>query len=234
MAKDIHEAAEKVAAWLRLFIEPDQVTELRALDVSMQSYRKPHTEAGFYHGSELVAMARDALKITPFSRGVYFVMNPLNPNLLARCQNRLQPAKQDQQAHDTDVLCRRWLLIDGDKVGDPLISATDEEKAAVKETVLAVREYLRRNGWPEPILCDSGNGYHLMYRVDLPAADDGLVRRVLNAVADQFDGPRAKVDRKVFNPARICKLPGSLARKGEDQELRPHRRSRVLEVPNEQ
>ena len=36
----------------------------------------------------------------------------------------------------------------------------------------------------------------------------------------------------VSNEARISKLFGSLSRKGEDTEERPHRRSRLLEVPD--
>src|SRR5262249_12683439 len=121
--------------------------------------------------------------------------------------------------------------IDADPVRDPLISATDGEKAAALDTALAVREFLRARQWPEPVLADSGNGFHLLYRVDLPAADGGFVERVLKALARQFDSDRVKIDQSVFNPARICKLPGTLARKGDPTPTRPHRRAALLEVP---
>ena len=81
------------------------------------------------------------------------------------------------------------------------------------------------------MFCDSGNGFHLLYRVDLPADDGGTVGKLLGALAARFDTPRVKIDRSVANPSRICKLPGTLARKGDHVPDRPHRRSRVLEVP---
>jgi hypothetical protein len=40
-----------------------------------------------------------------------------------------------------------------------------------------------------------------------------------------------KIDQKVFNPGRLCKVPGTLARKGDDTEARPHRRAQLLEIP---
>jgi hypothetical protein len=40
-----------------------------------------------------------------------------------------------------------------------------------------------------------------------------------------------KIDQTVYNPARICKVPGTWARKGDDIPERPHRQSRLVEVP---
>jgi hypothetical protein len=225
----LEEAAARVAGWLRLFMEPGQVTELRALDVKRGG--RPHTEAGFFDYDHVPEMAKAALSLSRHARGVYFVLNPLNPDLLARRCCRTDWAQEGELAKDKDVLHRRWLLVDADPVRDPLVSATDTEKAAARETVLAVRDFLRARGWPDPILSDSGNGYHLLYRVELPAEDGGVVERVLRALARRFDGDRVTIDRKVFNPARICKFPGTLARKGDHVATRPHRRARILEVP---
>src|SRR5262249_47639952 len=149
---------------------------------------------------------------------------------LARRCNRVDWAGEGELAKDKDVRRRRWLLVDADPVRDPLVSATDEEKARARDTVLAARDFLRGRGWPDPVLADSGNSYHLLYRAALPAADGGLVERVLAALAGRFDTDRVKVDRKVFNPARICKLPGTWARKGDHTPARPHRRAQLLEV----
>src|SRR5581483_3191670 len=46
--------------------------------------------------------------------------------------------------------------------------------------------------------------------------------------AHLFDNDRVKLDRKVFNPSRICKLYGTLARKGDPTPERPHRLSRIV------
>src|SRR5262245_7450654 len=94
-----------------------------------------------------------------------------------------------------------------------------------------VYAHLRGADWPEPIVASSGNGAHLLYRVDLPADDGGLVERCLSALGDKFDGPDVKVDRKVFNPARIWKLYGTLTCKGDSTPERPHRMAKVLSRP---
>ena len=59
----------------------------------------------------------------------------------------------------------------------------------------------------------------------------GKVECILRALAARFDNEHVKIDQTVFNPARICRLPGTLARKGDSTLLRPHRRARLLEGP---
>jgi hypothetical protein len=81
---------------------------------------------------------------------------------------------------------------------------------------------------------DSGNGGHLLYRIDLPADDGGLVQRCLEALAARFDDGTVTVDQKVFNPARIWKLYGTTAGKGDVEAAaigRPHRMARILRAP---
>jgi hypothetical protein len=60
-----------------------------------------------------------------------------------------------------------------------------------------------------------------------------MVQRILLALSQRFDTDAVKIDRAVFNPARLCKIPGTLARKGDSTGDRPHRRARILEVPGE-
>src|SRR5256885_985310 len=81
---------------------------------------------------------------------------------------------------------------------------------------------------PDPMYADSGNGYHLLYPVDLPAKDGGLVKAVLRSLAGRFDEEGVKVDTTVFNAARLTKLYGTRACKGENTLERPHRWTRVL------
>ena len=88
-------------------------------------------------------------------------------------------------------------------------------------------------GWPAAILADSGNGAHLLYRINLANNEDGtaLVRDTIAAVAGRFTAGGVDVDLKVFNAARIWKLYGTVARKGHDMNDRPHRAARLVEVP---
>jgi hypothetical protein len=222
--------AAQVAGQLRVLVASDQIVELRAVRVQRGSGR-PHTQAGFFDYAHLEDMARAALDLTRVSRGVYLSLNPLRPDLLARCCCRTSYAEEGTLAKDKDVLARRWLLVDADPVRDPQVSATDAENAAAWETILAVRDYLTGIGWSPPIPADSGNGFHLLYRVDLPAEDGGLVKRCLEALAKQFDNEHVIVDPGVYNPSRICRVPGTWARKGDNVPERPHRMARFLEVP---
>jgi hypothetical protein len=220
-----------VADCLRLFLVPGQITELVAVDVRTGGKGRPHIEAGFFDHGHLEDMAKAALGVTAYAAGVYFIPNAIKPDLLARRANRIDWAAEGELAKDKDIICRRWLLIDADPVRDPKVSATDPEKAAAHEVILRVRDYLGSHGWPAPILADSGNGFHALYPIDLPADDGGLVQRTLLALAQRFDTDAVKIDRAVFNPARLCKLPGTLARKGDSIPSRPHRRAKLLEVP---
>lgn len=222
--------APALAELYRRLVAPDQVVELRAVGVQRGAGR-PHVEAGFFDAGHLEDLAKAALALTGAARGVYFTLNPLEPALLARRCNRTAWANEGELAKDRDVLARRWLLVDADPVRDPLVSSTAAEKAEAEAVALGVREHLRGRGWPDPVLADSGNGYHLLYRVDLPAADGGQVERLLRALAARFDTARVKIDQTVHNPARVCKLPGTLARKGDSTPDRPHRRARIVELP---
>lgn len=222
-------APDALAQLCEPLFESDQIIELRALGVK-QGNSSAHTLAGFYERSQLPKMFADAIRITGSARGVYFTLNPLAPTILARCANRIQRAATGELATDADVVRRRILLIDADPIRDPHISATDAEKAHARQTIASVHEYLHGLGWPDPVFSDSGNGFHLLYRIDLPADDGGLVKGVLQALASRFDDEHVKIDRAVFNASRICKLPGTLARKGDSMPDRPHRRAEIIEI----
>lgn len=163
--------------------------------------------------------------------GVYLTINKINPALLARCKNRLARADRGGTTSDDDIIGRRWMLIDADAKRPAKISATNSEKAAAVVVLNRVVDYLAQNGWPEPVLADSGNGGHALYRIDLPPDDGGLVKRTLEALAQQFDTDAVKVDVSVFNAARICKLPGTLVCKGDSTDDRPHRMAAIISVP---
>jgi hypothetical protein len=229
-AEQYQQAVAVTTSWLRLFVGPEQVTELRALKVRQGNYR-PVTVAGFYDHDHLGEMAKKALELTRQADGVYFTLNPINIALMGRRANRAATAEEGFSAADKDVLRKNWLLIDTDPVRPSGTSASDAEKVLALEAGLRVRDFLRQRGWPDPIRGDSGNGGHLLYRVQLPADDGGLLRRVLLALAAQFNSQAIKIDASVFNPARICKLYGTMAKKGDSIPERPHRRAQLLEVP---
>jgi hypothetical protein len=214
---------------LNLLFKHGQIVELRGLHVEKNGY-KNNIVSGYFDDMEACATA--AYELSPFAQGIYVILNTFSPALLARGKNKLRTlGKGDQSTADGDITARRWLLVDADPVRPAGISSTEEEKELALDTVQAVKEVLTSMGWPLPVVADSGNGGHLLYTIDLPADDGGLVERVLKALANFWDTAQVKIDTTVHNPARISKLYGTLARKGDDIAERPHRLTRVLTIP---
>jgi hypothetical protein len=219
-----------IAQNLRLLLAERQVAELRILDASTKDYRNLHTVNGFFDSGHVDQFARAAAFYSGKAKGIYFTINPLKPDILNRRRNRIAKAEKGDCASDGNVLARRWLPIDADPVRDAKVSATDEEKAAALMTTHMIRDYLHAEfNWPDPVHIDSGNGYHLLYAIDLPPDDGGLVQRCLNALAQKFSTKEVKIDTSVFNPGRIWKIPGTLACKGDPSPDRPHRLAAILE-----
>jgi hypothetical protein len=187
---------------------------------------------GYFDADHLDELAQEAARLTPFAVGVYVTMNPVLPDLLARAANRVVRAGRAAKAtSDDEILHRRRLTIDLDPERPAGISATDAEKDLAHDLGRRVYSDLRGRGWPEPLIADSGNGYHLNYGIDLPVDDDGLVERFLAAVAGKYSTDKVKVDPSLFTPSHIIKLYGTLSRKGDSIPSRPHRLSAVVSAP---
>jgi putative DNA primase/helicase len=169
------------------------------------------------------SLAAKARELSPVAQAVYCTLNPIS-------SVRGAPT-------NADVRSRRWLLIDADPIRPAGSSATEAEKQAAKVTVINTRRWLTEtHGWARPILADSGNGYHLLFPIDLPndAESTDLVKRVLATVAERWDDAAVSIDRKVYDARRVVKLYGTLSRKGEHTPDRPHRCSALLAVPERQ
>jgi len=214
---------------LQLILEPGQITELRVLDAETSSYRRPHIESGYYDN---IGDLADVVMKFDKAKGCYFIPNPINPALLARSVNSIRSVGNNPTTSDRDIHSRRWLLIDADPVRPTGISSTDKEHAEAIARCREVRGYLLSQGWPKPIIADSSNGAHLLYRIDLPTHDNGLVERRLHAIAFRFSDHCVDIDRRVFNPARLLKLYGTIAAKGDHTQDRPHRLAKLLDTPS--
>ena len=187
--------------------------------------------AGWFQDQPRAAEVADQLSAEAQPEGVYVTLNPVTPALLGRADHRLKAGANRTQDVDVPHLCN--LLIDCDPLRPAGISSTDAEKAAAKARAKAIRDHLLALGWPDPLVADSGNGFHLILKIDLTNTADSvaLLKRVLQALAARFDTDAIKVDQGVFNPSRLVKLWGTMARKGDDTADRPHRRSAILRFP---
>lgn len=222
-------SADDVRRFVSLLARPGDVFELRGL---ARFQGQQHVTTGYF--DDLDQLVRTAVERSGKDDGVYLTVNPVNPALLARApKNKIRRAGSGDTTSDKDVAARRMLLVDVDPVRPTGISSTDVEHEAAIALTRRIRDELAAAGWPTPILADSGNGGHLLYAVDLPVDDGGVVRRVLEQLSKRYSTPTLKVDEKVFNPARISKVYGTLTRKGENTADRPHRIARILEAPEQ-
>ncbi|MEN6517818.1 MAG: hypothetical protein ABFC38_06450 [Methanospirillum sp.] len=216
---------------LDLLLEPGAVAELRAIG------RDGRIASGYFDAPAKLATAAEVLDDATDFQGIYVTLNPVNPALLARRANRVETrlGRKDATTADADIVRRRWLPIDVDPVRPSGVSSTAEEHRAACGAVRAIREFLKGEGWPAPIVADSGNGGHLLYRIDLPtdSASTTIVKAVLAALDARFSTAAANVDTANFNAARIWKCYGTVSRKGDSTEDRPHRRSAIVAKPFE-
>ena len=167
--------------------------------------------------------------------GIYFTLQVIDPRLIGRAFNRLKPS--DLTTSDHNVKAFRWLPIDLDPIRPAGISSSDSELEAAMKLREEVAGWIVSNmGFPRPIKAMSGNGAHLLFRLpDMPVNDEtqAFIKNILKGLAERFNNDQVSVDTSVFNPARIWKLYGTTARKGDHvpasryREERPHRRAYI-------
>lgn len=218
---------------LELFVDAGSVIEIRALNCWDSNPEYPCTRTGYFDDLDAAEKAVADLEAKWHPDGIYITLNPVKPDLLARSANRLRKGKKDEATANGDIIRRRWLLIDFDPVRPAGISASEDEVSLARASAMACWSWLTENGFPLPVVAMSGNGWHLLYRIELDADDAGLIKSCLAAIGAKWTSAEVSVDQKVFNAARITKLYGTLARKGDATKDRPHRRSELVEVPDE-
>ena len=151
-----------------------------------------------------------------------------------QCFNQINNDFNGNAVSDSDIFALDKLFIDIDRAGDTSNPANDDELELAWKSTCKVKSFLSSLDWPNPDIVMSGNGYHLYYLFDNDMLDPSrenqqYVRQVLNYLADKFDTPDIKIDRNVYNPARITKVIGTIARKGVQSSERPYRRVTLIE-----
>ena len=180
-------------------------------------------------------------------------------DLTANIYTTLNPtsARKQGAASDAFVEAYLWLPVDCDPIrldsdGNPLndqkVATTDSEL----ESAIAASERIEHaifvstqipdeenSGIYPTVKATSGNGAHLLYRIqdwgDVKEASM-LVKSILEKLHNLFkEHSKLKllntdVDRVVYNPARIWKLYGTQARKGEPNDERTWRQSKIKHI----
>ena len=212
---------------LHNWCEDGKVYELR-----VPKTKKRGVISGYFDDLDALAMNADVLSGDTDVPAVYITLNPVIPDLIARSANETLD-RSEVTTKDHEIAQRRLLLVDCDPIRPAGISSSDAEHDAAIERSKRIRDYLSSEGFPPSLLADSGNGGHNLYRIDLPndQASADLVKRFLESLASRFDDAVVSVDRSVWNASRICKLYGTMTRKGSNHPSRPWRKSRILDCP---
>lgn len=209
---------------LAMLTEPGQVVEVRIIGVDG---RKGRVDSGYF--DDFAQLAKLVTGYNGRAEGIYTTLNPVNSALLARAANRIKRWSTLTTA-DTDISYRRWLPIDIDPIRPAGISSTHDEHELARQKADDIQRWLAGCGWPQPLLADSGNGTHLLYRIDLGNNTGAtmLLQHCLQAIAEQFNDQQIMVDVGNYNAARIWKLYYTMTAKGDSTKERPHRWSQVI------
>jgi len=221
------------------FIHPGEVAEVRVLyfkgRINNENVRG--TISGYFDEYKAFCEAVHALDSQSHG-GIYFTLQIVDRRLLARAFNRMRPGIP--ATSDSNVTFYRWIPIDLDPVRPSGISSSDSELQEALSLRDTVSEWISENlQFPRPIKAMSGNGWHLLYRLpDMPVNDENrtFVKNTLEGLAQRFNTDSVEIDTTVFNPARIWKLYGTTARKGDElpgnqyRVARPHRMTYIEDL----
>lgn len=212
--------------WYDVFKDNKELVEIRILDPeTKRSY------SGYF--TDIETILREIKRYEKCN--LYFTLNVIDPACYSREQHDKISIRPKSTTSDNEILARKWCLIDIDCEKPSDTNSTDEEKELAKQVVNNVYKFLRDEGFEKPVVCDSSNGYHLLYKQAMlsNAQNTETMKNFLKVLDMYFSTEKVKIDCSTFNPSRICKLYGAISRKGSDTRERPQRESKILKVPQE-
>ena len=110
-------------------------------------------------------------------------------------------------------------------------AATDDEKEKTRACAEKFIGWLRSQGYSDPYFDDSGNGFHVIQKVDMQVEHRSwLENQLKNYFKEVQKGtPYIKLD-SIFDLARVLKVPGTLSMKGTNTKNRPFRTAKILSL----
>lgn len=212
--------------WWHIFKNDSELVEIRILGKFAYS--------GYYKNIDKLIEDIKPFEELPDEQ-IYFTLNDIDDGCYGRAQCEKIIKSPKTTTNDNNIIRRQWVLIDFDPVRVVGINATDEEFELAHKKAQQVFLFLRKCGFNEPVICKSGNGYHLQFKVDMPNTEEvrDLLSQFLQSIALMFTDEKVDIDETVFNAARICKLYGTTAKKGANLPERPWRMSEIIYVPDE-
>ena len=215
-----------IRQWFDVFKDNQELTEIRILDPeTKRSY------SGYF--TDIETLLREVKRYEYCN--IYFTLNVIDPACYSREQHDKISTRPKSTTSDGEIVGRKWCLIDIDCEKPSDTNSSDEEKELAKEVVNNVYKFLRDEGFEQPVICDSANGYHLLYKQAMISNPQNTetMKKFLQVLDMYFSTDKVKIDCSTFNPSRICKLYGVISRKGANTAERPQRESKIIRVPSE-
>lgn len=205
-----------------------ELFEVRVISASKKD--KPYV--GYF--TDAITLIRELRKVITKGSNVYITLQVINEACYSR-EQRDTFIKGASTTTDNDIDGYDWLMVDLDPTRPSGVSSSEEELQAAKDLGNRVYKYMEGLGFEKPLTAFSGNGVHLLYKIEVANTNDRkvLIEKCLKALDIMFSNDKVKIDKSNFNPSRICKLYGTLAQKGSNTKDRPHRMSRMLSKATE-
>lgn len=212
---------------IQLLKDPGELFEIRIV-----SGNKKQLLSGYFTDVDVLLKQLGSQGLR--DKNVYISLNRIDRALYSRTQHDrfvLGPTTTS----DHNVTDYEWFFVDLDPIRIADVSSTDDELAQAEKSMYAVADYLADIGFKKPVMALSGNGYHLLYKVNFPniQENENIVIKCMQVLADMFGNSAVKIDTVNSNPSRVCKLHGTLAQKGANTTSRPHRFSRIISTDTE-
>ena len=211
-------------------IKKDSVTGIYEIRIAQSNHKNPIV--GYF--SDVDVMLSKLRKQDLRNKNVYIVLNEIDKACYAKTA-RDEFIVGASGTGDKDIIGRWWLLVDIDPIRPTDTSSSNASVEKAKCKAEKVHDFLKQQGFPEPLIGFSGNGYHLVYRICMKNTPENneAIKRFLNTLNILFSDSDNKIDTANFNPSRVCKLYGTLAQKGSDTAEYPHRMSHIISIPQE-
>lgn len=215
-----------IRQWYDTFKSGEELVEVRIVD---NAYKR--TYSGYF--TDVDTLLNEIRKYD--NCNIYFTLNAINPACYDREQHDRIVTKPKSTTSDNDIVGRDWILIDIDTKKPSDTNSTDEEKEMAKEVVNNVFKFLRDEGFEKPVVCDSGNGFHLLYKIAMKNSNENttICKEFLQVLDMLFSNSNVEIDCTTHNASRVCKLYGAFSRKGSNTKKRPQRESKILRIPDE-
>lgn len=215
-----------IRQWYDTFKSGEELVEVRIVD---NAYKR--TYSGYF--TDVNTLLNEIRKYD--NCNIYFTLNAINSACYDREQHDRIVTKPKSTTSDNDIVGRDWILIDIDTKKPSDTNSTDEEKEMAKEVVNNVFKFLRDEGFEKPVICDSGNGFHLLYKIAMKNNNENttICKEFLQVLDMLFSNPNVEIDCTTHNASRVCKLYGTFSRKGSNTKKRPQRESKILRIPDD-